>query len=102
MKNKHLGSAFDDFLKEEGLEEEVSARNAKRTFVHELEKQIKRLHKNKNSFRKVFKSPSTTERVFSDHTGVSLDTLSKAADIVDCNLQISLVPRHKAKKTGTD
>jgi antitoxin HicB len=101
MKNKHLGSSLQNFLKEENLMQKISARNTKRTFVYELKKQIKRLSKNKNSFRKIFKSPSTAERIFNDHTGVSLDTLSKAASIVDCNLQITLVPRHKTKKTGT-
>lgn len=93
MKNKLTGSSFDDFLAEENLETEVAAKAAKRTFVHQLEKQIKRKKVKKNAFRKAFHSPTTTNRVFDDHVGVSLQTLSKAASIVDCDIAISLVPR---------
>ncbi|OQW48506.1 MAG: hypothetical protein A4S09_04830 [Proteobacteria bacterium SG_bin7] len=93
MKNKLTGSSFDDFLAEENLETEVAAKAAKRTFVHQLEKQIKRKKVKKNAFRKAFHSPTTTNRVFDDHVGVSLQTLSKAASIVDCDIAISLIPR---------
>ena len=93
MKNKLTGSSFDNFLAEENLETEVAAKEAKRTFVHQLEKQIKRKKVKKNAFRKAFHSPTTTNRVFDDHVGVSLQTLSKAASIVGCDIAISLVPR---------
>ncbi|MDZ4660229.1 MAG: Fis family transcriptional regulator [Pseudomonadota bacterium] len=93
MKNKLTGSSFDDFLAEENLETEVAAKAAKRTFVNQLEKQIRRKKVKKNAFRKAFHSPTTTNRVFDDHVGVSLQTLSKAASIVDCDIAISLVPR---------
>ncbi len=93
MKNKLTGSAFDAFLAEENLETEIAAKAAKRTFVHQLEKQIKRKKVKKNAFRKAFHSPTTTNRVFDDHVGVSLQTLSKAASIVDCDIAISLIPR---------
>lgn len=93
MKNKLTGSSFDEFLTDEGLENEVAATAAKRTFVHQLEKQIKRTKVKKNAFRKAFHSPTTTSRVFDDHVGVSLQTLSKAASIVGCDIAISLIPR---------
>ncbi len=93
MKNKLTGSSFDEFLADENLETEVAAKAAKRTFVHNLEKQIKSKKVNKNAFRKAFHSPTTTSRLFDDHVGVSLQTLSKAASIVDCDIAISLVPR---------
>jgi len=93
MKNKLTGSSFDEFLADENLETEVAAKAAKRTFVHNLEKQIRRKKVNKNAFRKAFHSPSTTNRLFDDHVGVSLQTLSKAASIVGCDIAISLVPR---------
>ena len=93
MKNKLTGASFDDFLADENIETEVAAKAAKRTFVHQLEKQIKRKKVKKNAFRKAFHSPTTTNRVFDDHVGVSLQTLSKAASIVDCDIAISLVPR---------
>ena len=36
-KHRHVGSSFDDWLKEEGILEEVEASAAKRTFVIQLE-----------------------------------------------------------------
>jgi antitoxin HicB len=92
MKNRFSGSSFDDFLAEENLEVEVAARAAKRTFVYQLEKQIKRKKVKKVVFRKAFHSPTTASRLFDDHIGVSLQTLSKAANLVNCNLVIGLEP----------
>jgi len=92
-KNKYSGSSFDSFLIDEGIAAEAAARAAKRTFVHQLEKKMEKQKKNKNVFRKALKSPSTTERVFNEHTGISLETMAKAASLVDCVLDIRLVPQ---------
>lgn len=98
MRNKFAGSSFDEFLKEEGIEGEVSARAAKRTFSHQLEKQMKRVHKRKNHLRVALGSPTTAERLFNDHTGISLETMAKAASVVGCDLQIHLVARGRTRK----
>ena len=43
MKNKqHTGSEFDDFLEEEGLLEEAESVAAKRIFVFQLEREMKK------------------------------------------------------------
>ena len=65
-KNPHTGSSFSEFLEDEGLESEVSARAAKRTFVHQLEKQMTRKHAKKNVLRQLFGSPTTTKRVLDE------------------------------------
>ena len=97
-KNKHTGSSFSDFLESEGLETEVAARATKRTFVYQLEKQMTKAKATKNKLRKIFGSPTTTTRVFDEeYTALSLDTMTKAASAVGCDLQISLVPRKLAK-----
>ena len=95
MKNKYAGSSFDSFLAEEGLEAEVAAKAAKRTFVHQLEAKMNRQHKRKTDFRKALGSPTTADRVFSDHTGISLETMARAADVVDCDVEVRLVARHE-------
>ena len=96
--NPHTGSSFSDFLESEGLEAEVSARAAKRTFVHQLEKRMVAAKLNKNKVRKALGSPTTTTRIFDEeYTSSSLDTLTKAASAVGCELQIALVPRKLAK-----
>jgi len=92
--NKYAGSSFDSFVEAEGLETEVAAKAAKRTFVHQLEIKMNRLHKKKTHFRKALGSPTTTDRVFSDHTGISLETMARAAEIVDCDVEIRLIARH--------
>ncbi len=40
-KNPHIGSSFDDFLKEDGIYEEVTAVAVKRSLALELEKTMK-------------------------------------------------------------
>lgn len=97
-KNLHSGASFADFLESEGLEAEVSARATKRTFIHQLEKRMTLAKATKNTLRKIFGSPTTTSRVFDEeYTALSLDTMSKAASAVGCELQIALVPRKLAK-----
>jgi hypothetical protein len=41
-KNKHIGSNFDDFLKEEGILEEIEEVVAKKIFVFQVEKEMKK------------------------------------------------------------
>ncbi len=98
MRNKYAGSSFDDFLREEGIEAEVSARAAKRTFSYQLERQMKRAHKKKNHLRLALGSPTTAERLFNDHTGISLETMAKAASVVGCELRIHLVKPEKRSR----
>lgn len=97
-KNIHTGSNFSDFLESEGIDAEVTARATKRTFIYQLEKRMGLVKATKNKLRKIFGSPTTTARVFDeDYTALSLDTMSKAASAVGCELQIVLVPRKLAR-----
>lgn len=97
-KNQHTGSDFNDFLESEGLDADVSARAAKRTFVHQLEMQITKTKSNKNKIRKLLGSPTTTTRVFDEnYIGLSLDTMARAATALGCDLKVALIPRKFAK-----
>ncbi len=96
-KNKHAGSFFDAFLDEEGLSVVVDAKAVKLQFLHDLERQMKRLGLAKNAIRKAFKSPAMNEKIFSMNTGVSLETMVQAAHVVCAELSISLVPTKKKK-----
>lgn len=95
MKNKHAGSLFDDFLAEEGIETVVAARAAKKTFVHQLTERMIKAKKNKSAFRKALNSPATTERLFNDNVGISLETMARAAAVVNCDIDIRIVKREK-------
>jgi outer membrane protein assembly factor BamE (lipoprotein component of BamABCDE complex) len=97
-KNPHTGSDFNDFLESEGLDADVSARAAKRTFVHQLEMQLTKTKSNKNKIRKLLGSPTTTSRVFDqDYISLSLDTMARAATALGCDLKVALVPRKLVK-----
>lgn len=97
-KNPHTGSDFNDFLESEGLDADVSARAAKRTFIHQLEKQLTKTKSNKNKIRKLLGSPTTTTRVFDEnYISLSLDTMARAATALGCDLKVALIPRKFAK-----
>ena len=44
MSNQHIGSDFDDFLKKEGIREEVTAAAIKRVIAWQLAEAMKRMH----------------------------------------------------------
>ena len=44
MSYTHIGSDFDDFLKEEGIREEVTAAAIKRVIAWQLAEAMKRMH----------------------------------------------------------
>ena len=96
MKNKYAGSSFDEFLADEGIEAAVAARAAKKTFVHQLTQRMVKEKKNKSAFRRALNSPATTERLFSDNVGISLETMAKAAAVVNCDLDIRIVRKATA------
>ncbi len=92
-KNPHAGSTFDSFLKNEGIYDEVAARVMKRTLVHQLEKALKEKNKNKAYLRRMLGSPSTVDRLFSDHIGINLETLLKVAALLEFDLDVRLVKK---------
>jgi hypothetical protein len=94
MKNKYAGSSFADFLSEEKIIDSVDATAIKRSFVVQLERRMKQAHKNKMTFRRVLGSPTTTARLFSDNPGTELETIVRAAAIVECDLEIRLRPKY--------
>lgn len=52
-KNKHIGSNFDSFLKEESLLETVEAAAEKRTFVIQYERELKKKKIGKSKLTKL-------------------------------------------------
>lgn len=95
-KNKHSGSSFDSFLVEEGLYDEALILATKKAFVIQLEKALKASGRNKAYLRKKLKSPSTVERLFNDHVGISFETIAKTAQLLNYDLEVQLVKKKKA------
>lgn len=92
MKNKHLGSSFDDFLEEEGLRAETEAVAIKRVIAYQIEMEMKRAKLTKSAMaEKMHTSRSALERLLDPaNVSITLQTLQKAALALGKNLKIKL------------
>lgn len=92
-KNPHEGSSFDDFLKEENIYEECKAIALKRVLSWQFEEAMKQQHLTKKAMaEKMDTSRSQLDRLLDPQkTGVSLETLQRAASVIGRELRIELV-----------
>jgi antitoxin HicB len=93
MKNKHIGSSFDDFLKEEGIREEVTIHAVKRVLAWQIAKEMKALKINQSEMAKRLKTSRTQVKRLLDPSNdkVQLDTMQRAATVVGRKLHMELV-----------
>ncbi len=90
-KNEHIGSNFDDFLKEEGILEEIEEVVAKRIFVFQMEKEMKKQGIDKVELaERMATSRSAVDRILDPESPSTLRTFAKAARAVGRHLKISL------------
>jgi antitoxin HicB len=91
MKNKHVGSSFDDFLKEEGLHEEATRHAIKRIIAWQLSEAMKAKKISKSEMARRMKTSRTQVERFLDpeNDSVQLDTIQKAAAIVGKRLIVT-------------
>lgn len=92
-KTKHIGSSFNDFMKEEGLHEEASAVAIKRVLAWELEQAMEKEGVSKNEMAKrMHTSRSQLDRILDpDYDKVRLDTVFKAARALGREVRLELV-----------
>ena len=92
MSNKHLGSAFDDFLKEEGIREEAHAHAVKRVLAWQIAEEMKAKGLTKSAMAKRMKtSRAQLDRLLDpDNDKVQLDTIQRAAVAVGKTLRLEL------------
>jgi antitoxin HicB len=92
-KKGRIGSSFDDFLKEEGIYEEVTARAIKRVIARQLGALMKEQGISKTDLAKTMKtSRAQLDRLLDpDNESVTLGTLTRAAQAVGRNLRMELV-----------
>ena len=92
MTNKHKGSSFDSFLKNEDLLEEAEAVAIKRVIAFELEKSMKNKHINKSKMAtKMQTSRSALDRLLDpENTSITLITLVKAAYALNKKINVSI------------
>jgi DNA-binding phage protein len=95
MKKKkgRIGSSFDEFLKEDGIYEEVTARAIKRVIARQLDALMEDQGLSKSALAKRMKtSRAQLDRVLDpDNGSVTLDTLTRAARAVGRQLRMELV-----------
>jgi DNA-binding Xre family transcriptional regulator len=94
MKKKgRIGSSLDDFLKDDGLYEEVTARAIKRVIARQLDALMREKHLTKSALaRRMQTSRAQLDRLLDpDNDSVTLGTLTRAAHAVGRNLKMELV-----------
>jgi antitoxin HicB len=94
MKKKgRIGSSFDDFLKDEGLYGEVTARAIKRVIARQLDALMENEGLTKTELAKRMKtSRAQLDRLLDpDNESVTLGTLTRAAQAVGRQLRMELV-----------
>jgi DNA-binding Xre family transcriptional regulator len=91
-KSAAIGTSFDDFLRDEGLEGEVSAAAMKRVIAWQLAQAIWAKGLSKLAMAKrMGTSRSHLDRILdATDPGLTLETLSKAAQAVGCQVRIEL------------
>jgi antitoxin HicB len=92
MKNKHSGSNFDDFLADEGILEEVSAKALKRLLAVQIDDIMKESNLSKTSLaEKMQTSRSQLDRLLDpDNTSITLESLEHLAHAVGKQLRIEI------------
>jgi hypothetical protein len=89
---KHLGGSLDDFLKEEGIYEEVCLRAAKKSLALKLQAQMKKSRVTKTAMaRRMHTSRAAVDRLLDpDNLAVELSTISRAAAVLGRRLSVEL------------
>ncbi len=93
MDKKHLGSSFEDFLREEGTLEDTTHRAIKRVLARQLCQLMDQQGISKSEMaRRMHTSRPALERLFDpDNDSVTLNTLQKAAKAVGRELRLELM-----------
>ena len=92
MKRKHLGSAFEDFLAEDGILEECRAAAIKFKIAHELEKVMSECNISKAEIAKQLKTSRTGVDCLLDpeNTSITLKTMAKVANLLGKRIEFAL------------
>jgi antitoxin HicB len=93
MRNPHIGSSFDDFLKQDGINEDVQTTAIKRVLASQLERAMKSRKLTKLEMaRRMRTSRVQLDRLLDpDNDSVTLATLRRAAAVVGREVRLELV-----------
>lgn len=93
MKQENIGSSFDDFLREDGTLEEVTATAVKRVLARQIAGEMDQQHLSKTAMAKrMHTSRAALERLLDPKSdAVTLNTLLKAATAIGRQIHLELV-----------
>ena len=92
MANKHIGSDFDDFLREENLLDDAESVAAKRVIAFQIAREMERADISQSELgRRMKTSRSAVERLLDPtNPSVTLSTLERAASAIGKRLSVRL------------
>ena len=92
MANMHIGSDFDDFLREKGLLDDAESVAAKRVIAFQIAREMERANISQSELaRRMKTSRSAVERLLDPaNASVTLSTLERAASAVGKRLNVQL------------
>ncbi len=95
-KNQHIGSSFDDFLREEGIEAQVTNRACREVVANLIGKCMEQsgLTKTEMAARMETSRQALDRLLDPEGGGLTLDTLERAAQAVGKRLRIELEDNH--------
>jgi antitoxin HicB len=93
MDKRYLGGDFDDFLRDEGLLEEVEATAAKRVIAMQIADEMRRARLTKSELAQRMKTsrPAVDRLLDPANPSVTLSTLERAAAAVGKKLRLELI-----------
>lgn len=91
--NPHVGSTFDSWLDEQGLQEDVTAQAVKEIIAAQIAEEMKKKGITKARMAEMMEtSRAQVDRLLDpDNPGATLDTLMRAAKVVGRRLRLELV-----------
>ena len=91
--NPNRGSSFEDFLKEEGIIDVSNATAVKRVLAWQIAEAMRTQHLTKSAMAARIHTIRSQHEILLDpeKTGVSLETIQRAAAVVGRELRIELV-----------
>ncbi len=94
-KSDHLGSSLDDWLEEEGLLDQATAKAIKSTLAWQMERAMTEQHGNTAALvRELRTSKAQVDRLLDPlNTALTLRTLTRVAQVLGKDVEIQLVDR---------
>lgn len=101
-KNARIGSGFDSFLEAQGLRDEVTAVAMKRVVAWQIAEAMRRSGMTKVAMAARMRTSRTVlDRLLdADDTGLTLDTLNRAASALDLRVHLELRPISRKRQVA--